>query len=61
MSRREKLPGGHYFINAGVRDFSAYEKLFPRDTNICAYIKAIILRNAILGHVFLKFSVNCTM
>jgi len=49
------LPGCHPFINAGVRGFSAYKKLILRDTDICAF------RNAITGHVFLKFSVNCTM
>ena len=58
---RETLPDGHPFINANVRGFSAYEKLILQDTDICAVIKAIIFRNANICHVFLKFSVNCTM
>jgi hypothetical protein len=37
MSRRETLPGGHYFIRAGLRDLPAYEKLFLRDRQMCIY------------------------
>ena len=58
---REALPGGHSFLNAGVRGFPAYEKLILRDTDICAFRKAIVFRNVNIGHVFFKFSVNCTM
>lgn len=49
---KKTLPVGQPFTNAGVRGFSAYEKLILRDTDICAFRKAIIFRNANIGHVF---------